>query len=180
MLELIVPENEIYDAAKNQFITIPSCVITLEHSLISLAKWESKWHTPYLNNSQKRTMAQELDYIRCMHVGPVKNTHVFKALTPENIQCIKNYIDDPMTAATFPKSKSKPSREVVTAEILYCRMFANNIPMECQKWHLNRLLALIRACDIKNGPVQKMSKRETAMRNAELNAARRAKLNTRG
>lgn len=179
MLEITVPANEIYLPGQNRFVAIPSCVLPLEHSLISIAKWESKWHIPYLNAS-KRSVAQELDYIRCMVVGPVKNDYVFSVLSPENITQIRTYIDNTMTATTFSKSPQSTSKEVVTAEILYCRMFANNIPIECQKWHLNRLLTLLRVCDSKNGPPSKMNKRQTAMHYAEQNALRRAKYNTKG
>ena len=179
MLEIIVPANEIYLPGQNRFITIQSCVLTLEHSLISVAKWEAKWHTPYLN-AKKRSAAQELDYVRCMTVGSVKNDYVFSVLSSENTAQIREYIDNTMTATTFPKGPRSTSKEIVTAEVLYCRMFANNIPMECQKWHLNRLLTLIRVCDAKNGPRSKMSKRQTVMHYAEQNALRRAKYNTRG
>lgn len=179
MLELTVPENEFYFPAENRFIAVPETTLTLEHSLISLAKWEAKWHVPYLN-AKKRTPEQELDYIKCMHIGSIKNDYVFSSLTNDNIKQIRSYIDNPMTATTFPKKQRSVSKEVVTAEVLYGRMFANNIPMECQKWHLNRLLTLIRLCDLKNSPRSKMSKRETAAYYAEQNALRRAKYNTKG
>ena len=179
MLEITVPANEIYLPGENRFVAVPSCTLTLEHSLISIAKWESKWHIPYLN-AKKRSRAQEFDYIRCMAVGPVKNEYVFLVLTPENIAQIRAYMEESMTATTFSKGQRSISREVVTAETLYCRMFANNIPMECQKWHLNRLLTLIRVCDAKNGPKSKMTKRQTAAHYAEQNALRRAKYNSRG
>ncbi|MFA6837200.1 MAG: hypothetical protein WCR04_12465 [Fibrobacteraceae bacterium] len=179
MLEITVPADEIYLPKENKFVAVKSCTLTLEHSLISIAKWEAKWHMPYLN-AKKRTSMQELDYIRCMVVGPIKNDYVFSVLTPKNIAQIRAYMEDSMTATTFSKSPHSSSREVVTAETLYCRMFANNIPMECQKWHLNRLLTLIRVCDAKNGPRSKMSKRQTATYYAEQNALRRAKYNSRG
>lgn len=179
MLEITVPESELYLSEENRFVTVPSCVLSLEHSLISVAKWESKWHIPYLNAS-KRTKAQDLDYIRCMVVGPIKNDFVFSALTPENIQQIRNYIDDTMTATTFSKTPPSRNKQVVTAEVLYARMFANNIPMECQKWHLNRLLTLIRVCDTASSPPSKMDKKQLAARYAEQNALRRAQHNTKG
>lgn len=180
MLEIVTDEEEIFQPATNMFIPIPSCVITLEHSLISIAKWESKWHIPYLSDT-KRSDKQELDYIRCMVVGTVKDDRVFELLSRKNIKKISDYIDNPMTATTFSKTNAQQhKREVVTAETLYYRMFSNNIPMECQKWHLNRLLTLIRVCDLYNSPKQKMSKTQTAAWNAEQNAARRAKYNTRG
>jgi hypothetical protein len=180
MLEITIKENEFYQQSTNKFIQIPSCVLTLEHSLISLAKWESKWGVPYFDNNRK-TPAQDLDYIRCMVVGSIKNEHVFDALSVENIMQIQDYIAAPMTATTFQKkSRTKPKKEVMTAEVIYAHMFANNIPMECQKWHLNRLLTLLKVCDLQNAPKEKMSKKQTALWNAEQNAARRAKYNTRG
>ena len=178
MLEIIVPANEIYNSRQNRFIDVPSCVLTLEHSLISVAKWEAKWHIPFLNG--KRNAEQELDYIKCMAVGPVKDANVFLILSPDNMAEIRAYIDNTMTAATFSKNPRSTSKEVMTAETIYCRMFATNIPMECQKWHLNRLLTLIRVCDAKNGPREKMSKQQTASYYAEQNARRRAKYNTKG
>lgn len=179
MLEIIVPANETYDARVNRIIDVPTSTLTLEHSLMSVAKWEAKWHTPYLT-AKKRSAKQELDYIRCMVVGTIKNEYVFSVLSPENMCQIRAYIDDTMTATTFSKTSRAGPKETVTAELLYCRMFANNIPMECQKWHLNRLITLIRVCDAKNGPRQKMTKRETAAHYAEQNALRKSKYNTRG
>lgn len=179
MLEIMVAGDEFYHAGLNRFITVPACTLVLEHSLISIAKWEAKWHMPYLS-AKKRSAAQELDYIRCMSVTPVKDPYVFSMLSPENLRDIKTYIDDSMTATTFSKSTQPISRETVTAEVLYYRMFANNIPMECQKWHLNRLLTLIRVCDLRNAPRSKMSKRQTASHYAQQNALRRAQYNTRG
>lgn len=180
MLEITTPEEEIYIPSLNKFVTVPSCVLTLEHSLMSIARWEAKWHIPYLNN-KKKTRTQELDYIRCMAVGNVKNEYAFYVLSPENLKKINDYIEDPMTATTFAiVKKDTNKREVVTAETLYYLMIAYNIPMECQKWHLNRLLTLIKVCELKNGPKKKMSKQETAQWYAAQNAARRAKYNTKG
>ncbi|MEG0455434.1 MAG: hypothetical protein RR559_08840 [Bacteroides sp.] len=178
MLELIIPEDELFDGNTNKFIVTPACTLTLEHSLISIAKWESKWNIPFL--SAKKTDKQHRDYIRCMCVIPVKNDNVFATLSPQVLSQIKEYIDSPMTATTFPKRNKQGKRLVVTAEVIYSRMFANNIPIECQKWHLNRLLTLIRACEINNGPGEKMSKRQTASMYAQQNALRKAKYGTRG
>ena len=179
MLEITVPSDEIYLPKQNRLVSIQSCILTLEHSLISISKYEAKWHTPYLN-MKERSREQELDYIRCMVVGSIKDDRVFSILTPENLAQIRAYMDDSMTATTFPNTSHSSSREVVTAESLYYRMFANNIPMECQKWHLNRLLTMIRVCDAKRGPKTKMTKQQTAAYYAEQNALRRAKYNSRG
>lgn len=181
MLDLVIEKDEIFHPKLNKFISVPSCVITLEHSLISIAKWESKWHIPYLSSTPKKTPAQEMDYIKCMVIGPVKSEYVFDVLTDDNIRQIRDYINDPMTATTFSKIEhNKTKKEVITAEALYFRMFANNIPIECQKWHLNRLLTLIKVCDLNNSPKKKMGKQQTAQWNAQQNALRRAKYNTKG
>lgn len=180
MLELTIPESEFYDSKSNKFITSPECKVSLEHSLISIAKWEAKWHEPYLG-PQKKTYKQEQDYIRCMLLAPLKNDFLFESIfTSENIVKIRAYLDDSMTATTFSKTNQRTSKKIVTAEVIYCRMFACNIPMECQKWHLNRLLTLLRVCEIESGPKEKMSKKQSAERFSKLNAARRAKLNSRG
>lgn len=181
MLEIVVESAEFYQPSINKFITIPECTLTLEHSLISIAKWESKWKTPYFNDKPK-SMKQHLDYIRCMTIGNVKEPHVYEALTPENLKQIQDYMEDPMTATTFTnrQKQQKGRSETLTAELLYARMCTYGIPFECQKWHINKLLTLIKVCDLQNSPRDKMSKKETSMYNAEQNAARRAKYNTRG
>ena len=115
-----------------------------------------------------------------MVIGSVKNEYVFSILSSENLSQIRAYIDDPMTATTFSKTSRSSKKEIITAEVLYARMFMNNIPMECQKWHLNRLLTLIRVCDANNTPRSKMNKQQTASHYAEQNALRRAKYNTKG
>lgn len=182
MLEVIIPEDEFYDQSTNKFITIPSCKIVIEHSLISVAKWESKWHMPYLSDSP-RSPIQELDYIKCMIIGSIPNDLTLKTLSAENIKLIRDYINNPMTATTFQKNSKSTGRgkkENTTAETIYAHMFAHSIPIDCQKWHLNRLLTLLRVCDLKNSPRDKMTKKQTAMWNAEQNALRKAKYNTRG
>lgn len=180
MLEIITLEDEVFLPKENKFITVPSTVITLEHSLISIAKWESKWHIPYLSD-KPRTHAQEIDYFRCMAINNVKNDKVFELLSTENVSLIIDYINNPMTATVFSKrGAAKGRKEIITAETIYYRMFMHNIPIECQKWHLNRLLTLIRVFDLNSSPKSKMSKQQTAQWNAQQNAARRARLNSRG
>lgn len=179
MLEIIIEAKEFYNQQQNKFVTTQPCTLTLEHSLISLAKWESKWHIPYLSDVEK-TAEQELDYIRCMIIGNVPNEDILKALSVDNVLTIKEYIDNPMTATTFSKKGGKTEKKAITAEVIYARMFTHNIPMECQKWHLTRLFTLLRVCDLDNAPKQKMTKRETSAYYAEQNAARRAKYNSRG
>lgn len=179
MLTITIPEQEMFNEETSEFITYPETVICLEHSLVSLSKWESKWNKPFLNQEAK-TNEETLDYIKCMTISQNIKDDVYNRLTNENIQAIKDYIEAPMTATTFNEYNKKISREIITSELIYYWMIACNIPMECQKWHLNRLLTLIRVCSIKNEPPKKMSTNEIMSRNAALNAARRKQLHTKG
>lgn len=180
MLTITVPGGELYDEANELFIEVKPQTLQLEHSLISLSKWESKWHKPFLSKFDK-SAEETLDYVRCMTVTPGVDPMVYARLTNENIATINEYIDNPMTATTFSNTqKGGSSGEQVTSEVIYYWMIALTIPFECEKWHLNRLLTLIRVCDAKNKPPKKMSKREIMSRNAALNAARRKKLGTKG
>ena len=179
MLNIVVPARELWDEVNEQFISVKEQKLQLEHSLISLSKWESKWMKPFLSKDP-RTHEEAIDYIRCMTLTQNVDPAVYYCLTNENIKAINDYIDSPMTATTFSDIKRPPNREIITAEIIYYWMIALNIPMECQKWHLNRLLTLVEVCNIKNSPKKKISKKELASRNRALNAARRKKLNSKG
>ena len=180
MLQITVPERELWDEINEEFISIKETTLQLEHSLVSLSKWESKWCKPFLTN-QDKTMEETIDYVKCMTLTQKVNPLVYRCLTNENMEAINQYITSPMTATTFNEDKNgKRNREQVTAEIVYYWMIALNIPFECQKWHLNRLLTLIRVCNIKNQPPKKMSRQEIMSRNAALNAARRKRLNSKG
>lgn len=135
---------------------------------------------PFLDNKKPKTAIETLDYIKCMTITQNVNPEVYNFLTSENIEAINNYIDAPMTATTFSQQNISRSREIVTSELIYYWMIALNVPMKCEKWHLNRLLTLIRVCNIKNTPPKKMSRKEIMSRNAALNAARRKQLNSKG
>lgn len=181
MLQIKIPlSQEGWDEQKQEFVEPKVQVLQLEHSLVSLSKWESKWCKPFLSKSNK-TSEEILDYIKCMTVTQNVKPEVYDHLTRENIDQINAYIEAPMTATTFTDDKTgKNSREIVTSELIYYWMIALQIPPEYQKWHLNRLLTLIRVCNVKNAPPKKMSKRDIMSRNAQLNAARRKQLNTKG
>ena len=180
MLRITIPAVEQWDEQKLEFITTKEQTLQLEHSLVSLSKWESKWHKSFLNTKEK-TDEEAIDYIKCMTLTQNVNPDVYNYLTRDNIDQINNYIGDPMTATYFSDDTNKKfSREVITAEIIYWWMISMNIPPEYQKWHLNRLLALIKVCSIKNSPPKKMSEKEILRRNEALNAARRKKLNSKG
>lgn len=181
MLQLVIPLGpEIFDDEKNEFVTPETKTLQLEHSLLSLSKWESKWCKPFLSKEEK-TPEETIDYIKCMTITQNVKDEVYSHLTRDNIMQINKYIEAPMTATTFSKNnKGKTSREIITSELIYCWMIQLNIPSEYQKWHLNRLLTLIQVCNIKNEPASKMSNKEIMNRNRALNAARKKKLNTRG
>lgn len=180
MLQIIVPGIELWDEEKEEFARINDKPLQLEHSLLSISKWESKWHKPFLIKKDK-TREELLDYIKCMTITPNVSPETYLCLSEENIKDIRNYIDDSMTATTFTKDEnSKPNRDIVTSEVIYYWMVAHNIPFECQKWHINRLMTLIRVCNIKNAPPKKRSRKDIASRYAAINEARRKQLNTRG
>lgn len=179
MLTITIPAAEAWDEIKQEFIYTQEITLDLEHSLVSLSKWESKWQKAFLS-SKNKTNEEILDYIRCMTITPNVNPNVYSYLTADNIKTINSYIEAPMTATVFSDRNNKPSREIITAELIYYWLIALNIPFECQYWHLNRLLTLVKVCNIKNSPKKKMSKRDVMSRNAALNAARRKQLNTTG
>ena len=183
MLRITIPATELWDENKEEFITIKEQTLQLEHSLVSLSKWESKWCKPFLSKDIK-TEEETLDYIRCMTITQNVDPDVYNFI-PNNIrEEIKEYIEAPMTATWFNDDKNgkggKGNSEQITSELVYYWMIAQNIPFECEKWHLNRLLTLIKVCNVKNQPPKKMSKKALMSRNAALNAARRKQLNTKG
>lgn len=180
MLQITIPAYEGWDESANEFVEFKEQTLQLEHSLISLSKWESKWCKSFLSRTEK-TYEETLDYVKCMTLNSNVKPDVYRGLTNENVQTITEYINAPMTATVFSdNAKGGSNREVVTAEIIYYWMVTYNIPFECQKWHLNRLLTLIKVCNIKNAPPKKMNRRDILSRNAALNAARKKRLNTSG
>lgn len=180
MLTILVPETELYDERKNEFIQIKEQTLVLEHSLVSIAKWESKWKKSYLSTKNK-TYDETIDYIKCMTITKNVNPLIYKSINRDALESINQYVNDPMTATYFSERDDRPSGpSIITAEIVYYWMISLNIPMECQKWHFNRLIALIKVCNIKNNPGKKMSRREILTRNQALNEERKKKYNTRG
>lgn len=180
MLKITVPGREMWDEAKQEFIYTKDQDLLLEHSLLSISKWESKWCKPYLSNKEK-TIDETLDYIKCMTITPNVNPDVYIRLSSKNVEEIINYINAPMTATTFTQTDRNTVRgEQITADLIYYYMVTFRIPFECEKWHINRLITLIRVCSEKSQPAKKMSKGEIMRRNAELNAKRKKELNTRG
>lgn len=172
MLELVVPAREMWDETDEIFITSKETTLRLEHSLVSISKWEAKWCIPFLKDNNKTTK-QMLDYIRCMTLTQNVDPIVYKCLTKDNFDTINGYINYPMTATKIKDDPNTPhSRKILTSEVIYYQMIAFGIPFECQKWHLNRLLTLIRVCSEESKPKKKMSQAAIMRQNAALNAAR--------
>lgn len=182
MLEIIVPETEFYNEKTGNFIKADKQILKLEHSLISISKWESKWKKPFLTEETK-TKQEILSYIECMSISPLCDKSVIFRLTESNYNDITEYISDSMTATWFSKSKPTSKRDIMTSEVIYAQMIGLGIPVEFEKWHIHRLMTLIKVCDIlfnKDSKKNLMSQKEILKSNRELNEARRKKLNTKG
>ena len=181
MLWITVPAAEYWDEIHEEFLYKKEQTLQLEHSLVSLSKWESRWHKAFLGK-QEKTDEEIRDYIRCMTLTQNVNPEVYDRLSAENYRTINAYIEAPMTATHFPEDRrTGQGRDVVTSELIYYWMISFNIPVDiCQKWHLNRLLTLIRVCSMKNAPKQKHSRRELLSRNVALNAANRKRFGSKG
>lgn len=179
MLTIVVPGYELYDEENNEFIYQDDVKLQLEHSLVSISKWESKWCKPFLDKKSK-TPDEIIDYVRCMTITKDVDDDVYERLTRNNVMDINEYLEAPMTATTFAKDNGSPNREIITSELIYYWMISYNIPINCQFWHINRLLTLIKVFNVKNSPPKKMSKQEIYARNRELNRQRRQQLNSNG
>lgn len=182
MLKLTFPAVESWDAEKEEFVAMGKPqTIYLEHSLVSISKWESKWCKSFLSNKKSLTTEEVFDYIKCMFVTKDVDDSILERFTQEHIDSINEYISAPMTATVFyDDTKQTGGKQTVTSELIYYWMIAHNIPMECQKWHINRLLTLIRVCNVKNAPPKKMSKKDIISKYASLNASRRKQFKSNG
>lgn len=187
MLQITItekPAQEYFDEYRQQFVYMKGhkeFTLQLEHSLISLSKWESKWKKPFLSVKEPLTSEELLDYIRCMTIGGNIEPEAYKYISQEEIKKIYDYVGDSHTATTITDRRNRPHRnEIITSELIYYWMIECQIPHECEKWHLNRLLTLIRICNIKQSPEQKMSRQSIYAQNRALNNARRARTHSRG
>ena len=183
MLILEIQPFEYYDEKNQEFVEVKKATkLVLEHSLVSISKWEMKYKKAYLSD---RPMNEEevLYYIKCMTISQNIDDSVYLGLSKDDIIKIKNYIEDDMTAVKFPDGISgqrQARRETYTSELIYYLMTANNIPVEFQKWHLNRLLTLLKVCAVKNTPPKRRSKSQLTKDYAAINRANRAKFHTKG
>ena len=180
MLRITIPATEMWDEGRQEFIYSKEYNLQLEHSLVSLSKWESKWCKPFFS-TKEMTPEETIDYVRCMTITQNVPPEVYNNINNAIVKQVTDYIQAPMTATWFSDNKqSRGGSETVTAELIYYWMIALQIDMKCEKWHLNRLLTLIKICNIKNAPPKKMSRREVTSRNAAINAARRKQFNSKG
>lgn len=181
MLEITIDGQELYDERTEEFIVTKPTVLKLEHSLISVAKWESKWHKPFLTDKQK-TEEEFLDYVRCMTITQNVDPNVYLCLSMRNRMEIAEYMNDSMTATWFKDEKNMPKsrQKTMTAELIYYLMISMGIPDRFEKWHLNRLLTLIRVCNVESAPKKKMKSNDIYKQNAALNQARRKMWNSKG
>lgn len=180
MLTIVVLGVEMFDDESQEFTTKDDVTLELEHSLVSLSKWESKHEKPFLGKVEKTT-EEVFDYIKCMTLTPNVPDQVFSKFSEKNYNEINEYIEAKMTATWFSEIPGAPkSRDVITAELIYYWMVIFQIPFECENWHLNRLFTLIRICNVKQSKPKKMSRSEIAARNRELNTQRKAQLGTSG
>jgi hypothetical protein len=179
MFEITIPESDYYDEAQERFVTSKRQTLKLEHSLVSLSKWESKWKKPFLSDKPK-TWEETIDYVRCMTITQNVNPDAYYAIDESGLKKIQEYINDSMTATWFRKDVGRPSRRIITSEVIYSQMITLGIPVDFEKWHLNRLMTLIRVCSEENAPKKKMGKKEILQQNRALNNARRKQHHTRG
>lgn len=182
MLTLETLETELFDEATQRFILVPSTTLVLEHSLVSLSKWEVQWGKPF-HNGEAKTTEETHSYIQHMNSAPVPSELVFTLISDADITRISEYINEKHTATWFKVDPlAKPNNEVVTAEVIYYWMIAHQIPMDAEYWHLNKLFTLIKVCNEKNKPPKKskMPTRDFAASRRALNAQRKAEMGTTG
>jgi hypothetical protein len=180
MLLITIPGIEQFNEVTNEFYYPKDQALQLEHSLVSISKWESKWCKPFLD-TRRKTIIETIDYIKCMTINKNVDPLIYNNITDDMISEVNSYIDASMTATVLPKNNGHGvNREPKTSELIYYWMIALNIPFECEKWHLNRLLTLINICNIRNQPPKKMGKNELMSRNKAINDARRQQLHTKG
>jgi len=182
MLQITLPEREFFNEATGEFINTKAVTLKLEHSLVSLSRWESKWKKPFLSNKDPLNREEWIDYVRCMTINQGVDPETYRYLGVKELKEIQDYIGDSHTATKIYDHRTTTThrQETITSELIYYWMVYYDIPSEYEKWHLNRLLTLIKICNVKNSPDRKMSRQSIYAQNKELNAMRRAKLHSRG
>ncbi len=182
MLQITIPSAELWDEHNNIFVHTKAQTIRMEHSLVSVSKWETKWHKPFLSD-EKKTREEMLDYYRCMTITQNVDPDFYNFIPYDKVNEIDAYIEDSASATVFydhDGNKMPHRKERITSEKIYSWMVTLNIPFECQTWHLNRLMNLIRYCQAANQSPKKRSQKEIIQDYAKINAANRKRFNTAG
>lgn len=179
MLQITVKGRELWDEASGVFDSFDDITLNLEHSLVSVSKWEARWHKPFFSNI-KHTEAETQDYVKCMCVDCDVSDSVIQSLSNDDYHKIDSYINDPMSAIPIKNTKSSGRGGFLPSEKIYSWMISYGIPFECERWHISRLLNLINLCEETRTPPNKKSSREVASMYSKLNAERRKQYNTRG
>ena len=180
MLRIVIDGTEFYNEETETFETVGDIVLELEHSLVSLSKWESKYQKPFLSTIDK-TPEELIDYVRFMILNESEVAGKELKLSSSNLDSIQEYIDSPESATTFGQMPETRGRgETITSELIYFWLVNYTIPFEVEKWHLNRLFSLVRVCNVKNTKPTKMSAKAIADRNRQINEARKRELGTSG
>lgn len=182
MLRLTIPKTELWNETTSTFEYTEEVVVDLEHSLVSLSKWESFYEKPFLSEEPK-TREETRYYIGCMCLGEFPSDLTLSRITDAQIQEVDDYISKRHTATWFNEPKTsyrQTNKTVVTAEVIYYWMVSLQIPFECEYWNLNRLITLVRVINNKNQPQKKMSRNEAMTQARRLNEERKQQYNTRG
>lgn len=184
MLTVTIPSSQLWDERTETFLYTKETTLSLEHSLVSISKWESKHHKAFLSERTQSSLTADefIDYVRCMTMTQNVDPQIYLHLTRENLRAIRDYMNAPMTATHFPNTthSGKGGGDVKTSEVIYYEMIILGIPFECQKWHVNRLLTLINVCSRKSGKSPRMSRQDVMRNNARINAERLRKYHTKG
>ena len=181
MICIKIPKTRYYNEDTKEFYYLPEVVLKLEHSLMSVRRWESRWKKSFFEAiGGSMTGKERIDYVRCMCLDQMVDENVFKRLTRKNMDDIVAYINDPMTATTIKESNQGGTKRIITAELLYYSMIEYGIPFECEKWHLNQLLTLIKVCGTKNTPRKKQTSAEIAAMYSAISASRRKRTGSKG
>ncbi len=181
MLQLVIPQQELWNEYTQEFVYTKPQVLQLEHSLVSISKWEAKWHKSFISSTVK-SHEEEIDYVRCMTITQNVDPNVYNYLTRDNLNAVNKYIEAPMSATyVFEDGNQQKGTEKITSELIYYWMIAFGIPFDpCQKWHLNRLLMLIKVCSVKNRSPKKRMSHDKLQNRARLNAERKRRYNSKG
>lgn len=178
MLELVINGGEMWDPVREEFVNTSTTTLKLEHSLVSISKWEAKYKRAFLSEKEGPKNDEEvIDYIRFMTLNEVPDPSIYNSMSRDTVEIVLKYMEDSQTATTFNEANSRRRgrRNIkrITAEIIYWEMITLGIPLECENWNFNRLMTLIRVCDEKETPTKKMSQNDILRQYASVNAKRR-------